>query len=368
MCVCVCSLQYACARASVRPRVCTRQHVPARVGRGGQGSGRSFSPSQPLVQVQNNGIVGTQTLHPPTPPPSPLPPRHNPHSELRNSGLPCPRKRRRAGGAIRTLTLFFFYYGIHSLMFGGYPPTAIGYTPTAIGYPPTAIGYPPTAIGYTPTAIGYPPTAIGYTPTAVGYPPTAIGYPPTAIGYPPTAIGYTPMAIGYPPTAVGYPPTAIGYPPTAIGYPPTAIGYTPMAIGYPPTAIGYPPAAIVGRIGHSEFFFFSLRHPLPSCEALPAPPQEEIEACEQRDHCPTLTNRKCVVPLSADGFECGQFPLKQPNHCAHPGVPTGALTERFVGQKPELKVPPPQSGCNPVALGRWRCQTKCTKSSAYTFA
>ena len=41
---------------------------------------------------------------------------------------------------------FFFYYGIHSLMFGGYPPTAIGYTPTAIGYPPTAIGYPPAAI------------------------------------------------------------------------------------------------------------------------------------------------------------------------------------------------------------------------------
>ena len=52
-----------------------------------------------------------------------------------------------SGGAIRTLTLFFyFYYGIHSLMFGGYPPTAIGYPPTAIGYPPTAIGYTPTAI------------------------------------------------------------------------------------------------------------------------------------------------------------------------------------------------------------------------------
>ena len=64
------------------------------------------------------------------------------------------------GGAIRTLTLFFFYYGIHSLMFGGYPSTAIGYPPTAIGYPPTAIGYPPAAIGYPPTAIGYPPAAI----------------------------------------------------------------------------------------------------------------------------------------------------------------------------------------------------------------
>ena len=100
-------------------------------------------------------------------------------------GLDCPRcgfvplqSRVGPGGAIRTLTPFFlyifFYYGIHSLMFGGYPPTAIG-------YPPTAIGYTPTAIGYTPAAIGYPPTAIGYTPTAIGYPPAAIGYPPAAI-------------------------------------------------------------------------------------------------------------------------------------------------------------------------------------------
>ena len=67
---------------------------------------------------------------------------------------------------------------------------------------------------------------------------------------------------GYPPTAIAYTPTAIAYTPTAIGYPPTAIGYPPTAMGYPPTAIGYPPAAIVGRIGHSEFFFLSLRHPL----------------------------------------------------------------------------------------------------------
>ena len=75
--------------------------------------------------------------------------------------------------------------------------------------------------------------------------------------------GYPPTAIGYPPTAIGYPPTAIGYPPTAIGYTPTATGYPPSAIRYTPTAIGYPPAAIVGRIGHSEFFFlFSLWHPL----------------------------------------------------------------------------------------------------------
>ena len=83
-------------------------------------------------------------------------------------------------------------------------------------------------------------------------------------GYPPTAIGYPPTTIGYPPTAIGYPPTAIGYPPTAIGYPPTAIGYPPTAIGYPPTAIGYPPAAIVGRIGHSEFFFSFIMAP-PAC-------------------------------------------------------------------------------------------------------
>ena len=83
----------------------------------------------------------------------------------------------------------------------------------------------------------------------------------TPSGYPPTASGYPPTAIGYPPTASGYPPTAIGYPPTAIGYPPTAIGYPPTASGYPPTAIGYPPTAIVGRIGHSEFFFFNYGTP-----------------------------------------------------------------------------------------------------------
>ena len=57
-------------------------------------------------------------------------------------------------------SFFLFYYGIHSLMFGGYPTTAIGYPPTAIGCSPTAIGYTPTAISHTPTAISYPPTAI----------------------------------------------------------------------------------------------------------------------------------------------------------------------------------------------------------------
>ena len=55
----------------------------------------------------------------------------------------------------------------------------------------------------------------------------------------------------------------------AIGYPPTTIGYTQTAIGYPPPAIGYPPAAIVGRIGHSEFFFFLITAP-PDC-ASPSP-------------------------------------------------------------------------------------------------
>ena len=45
-------------------------------------------------------------------------------------------------------------------------------------------------------------------------------------------------------------------------------GYPPTAIGYPPTAIGYPPTAFVGRIGHSEFFFLSLRHPLPTGRTL----------------------------------------------------------------------------------------------------
>ena len=115
-------------------------------------------------------------------------------------GVPCTAPRAvchpsAPGGAIRTLTLFFpFCYGIHSLLFGGYPPTAIGYPPTAIGYPPTAIGYTPTAIGYTPTAIGHPPAAIGY-----------------------------------------------------------------------------PPAAIVGRIGHSEFFFLFITAP-------PAPPRATIAA------------------------------------------------------------------------------------------
>ena len=39
-------------------------------------------------------------------------------------------------------------------------------------------------------------------------------------------------------------------------------GYPPTAISYPPTAISYPPAAIIGRIGHSEFFFFILWQPL----------------------------------------------------------------------------------------------------------
>ena len=43
----------------------------------------------------------------------------------------------------------------------------------------------------------------------------------------------------------------------------TPSGYPPTAIGYPPTAIGYPPTAIVGRIGHSEFFFFFFHYGTP---------------------------------------------------------------------------------------------------------
>ena len=128
------------------------------------------------------------------------------------------------GGAITMLTPPPpFYYRIHSLMFAGYPPTAIGYPPTAIGYLATSIGYPPTAIGY-------PLTTIGYTPTAIGYPPTTIGYTPTAIGSP------------------------------------IAMGYTPSAIAYQPGAHGDPPAAIVERIGHSDFF-------------LTAPPAYRCIAC-----------------------------------------------------------------------------------------
>ena len=87
---------------------------------------------------------------------------------------------------------------------------------------------------------------------ATHQPPSVTHQPPSVTHQPPSV---THQPIGYPPTAIGYPPTAIGYPPTAIGYTPTAIGYTPTAIGYPPTAISYPPAAIIGRIGHSEFFF-----------------------------------------------------------------------------------------------------------------
>ena len=40
-------------------------------------------------------------------------------------------------------------------------------------------------------------------------------------------------------------------------------GYPPTTIGDPPTAIGYTPTAIVGRIGHSEFFFFITAPPGP---------------------------------------------------------------------------------------------------------
>ena len=38
---------------------------------------------------------------------------------VQNNETPCCTKRFKTGGAIRTLTPFFFYYGIHSLMFPG---------------------------------------------------------------------------------------------------------------------------------------------------------------------------------------------------------------------------------------------------------
>ena len=100
-----------------------------------------------------------------------------------------PFSRPKPGGAIRTLTLFFFYYGIHSLMFGGYPPTAIGYTPTAIGYTPTAIGYPPTAIGYTPTAIGYPVT---HQPPSVTHQPPSVSHRPPSVTHQPPSVSHQP--------------------------------------------------------------------------------------------------------------------------------------------------------------------------------
>ena len=101
----------------------------------------------------------------------------------------------------------------------------------------------------------------------------------------------------------GYPPTAISYTPTAIAHPPTAVGYTP-------TAIGYPPAAIVGRIGHSEFFFFlSLRHLL-----------------GHRDGWPTLIHWKCFSPVAWDkAMAMSSTPRPEPART--PGVPTGTRPE-----------------------------------------
>ena len=76
-----------------------------------------------------------------------------------------------------------------------------------------------------------------------------------------------------------------GYPPTAIGYPPTAIGYTPTAIGYPPTAISYPPAAIIGRIGHSEFFFIFF---------IMATPDSGIVHCLHNSMVPHIATPRCL--------------------------------------------------------------------------
>ena len=112
---------HACA-VGVGRGVCTAPRPPRPVKRGRAGGcGQSQAAQRPSPEARCAIIVRCSS-------PNAVPPRP------------------RAGGAIRTLTLFFFYDSIHSLMFGGHPPTAIGYPPTAIGYSPTAIGYPPAAI------------------------------------------------------------------------------------------------------------------------------------------------------------------------------------------------------------------------------
>ena len=172
-----------------------------------------------------------------------------------------------------------------------------------------------------------------------GYPPTAIGYPPTAIGYTPTAIGYPPTAIGCPPTAISCPPTAIGCPPTAIGCPPTAIGCPPTAIGYPPTAISYPPAAIIGRIGHSEFFFFFLlRQPRQAVYKRLGDPQA-------RDMHKVAVRRLIIPIIPGGGIFSPVPPVTEP--CFPEGwFPVGTFDE-------------PQLGCAAMARATQRAQAGC---------
>ena len=85
------------------------------------------------MTARGGGGRRDQTLYPPPP-------------SLLDFGWEVPDHGRQRQGVPYGHSPFFFYHGIHSLMFGGDPPTAIGYPPTTIGYTPTTIGYPPTAI------------------------------------------------------------------------------------------------------------------------------------------------------------------------------------------------------------------------------
>ena len=93
-----------------------------------------------------------------------------------------------------------------------------------------------------------------------------------------------------------------GYPPTAIGYPPTAVGYPPTAIGYPPTAVGYPPTAIVGRIGHSDSFFFVTAPPAPAC----VPGALELRPMLRRNHTLQTLGLDGAQVTNAAALECGE--------------------------------------------------------------
>ena len=100
-----------------------------------------------------------------------------------------------------------------------------------------------------------------------------------------------------------------GYPPTAIGYTPTAIGYPPTAIGYPPTAISYPPAAIIGRIGHSEFFFFFIM--ATPASAFPCCSLSSV-ACRP---CATCSVLLCLAPPARPLHIRHGMPQEFPDEC-----------------------------------------------------
>ena len=162
-----------------------------------------------------------ETLGHPTAPPSPSRNQpqnlrcHFPARALQGKGLHSTSASHSGSpprGCHKDAHPFFFYYGIHSLMFGGYPPTAIGYTPTAIGYTPTAIGYTPTAIGYTPTAIGYPvthqpPSVTHQTPSVTHQPPSVTHQPPSVTHQPPSVTHQWPSVTHQPPSVTHRPPS-----------------------------------------------------------------------------------------------------------------------------------------------------------------